>query len=258
MNKPSTKKLNYRVFGNGHPVVFLHGFLESMTMWKELELIGEWQYVFIDLPGHGDSALIGEVVSMKSMAFQVNEILDVLSIESCHLVAHSMGGYVALELLKITPRIEKLVMLNSNFWSDDKEKRLERERVASIVMKNKSLFIYEVIPNLFIDPVKKNEHVVQLINEANKMAADDIAKISIAMSQRIDNISLVKDRRESILIVQGEKDTVVPFSRMKKLADLYNLECVVIPETGHMIHIENAESLTKEIDHFFSSTSTVQ
>ena len=258
MNKSLSKRLNYRVFGNGYPVVFLHGFLESMTMWEDLKFEGKWQQIFIDLPGHGGSESMQGSVSMQSMAHAVNEVLDELEVESCHLVAHSMGGYVALELLKVTSRIEKLVLLNSNFWSDDMQKKLERERVAKVVMKNKSLFIYEVIPNLFIEPSDKNEHVVHLIHEAIKMKADDIAKISIGMSQRCDNTSLVNDKRKSILIIQGERDTVVPFSRMKKLVDLYCLECVVIPNAGHMIHIESPERLTKEIDNFLFSTLRVQ
>ena len=120
------------------------------------------------------------------------------------------------------------------------------------------MFIYEVIPNLFIEPSDKNEHVVHLIHEAIKMKADDIAKISIGMSQRCDNTSLVNNKRKSILIIQGERDTVVPISRMKKLVDLYCLECVVIPNAGHMIHIESPERLTKEIDNFLFSTLRVQ
>ena len=47
-------KLNYRVSGNGYPVVFLHGFLESVSMWDYIN-IQDVQSIFIDLPGHGKS-----------------------------------------------------------------------------------------------------------------------------------------------------------------------------------------------------------
>ena len=59
------------MFGNGYPVVFLHGFLESMTMWEDLKFEGIWQQVFIDLPGHGGSESMQGSVSMQSMKYSM-------------------------------------------------------------------------------------------------------------------------------------------------------------------------------------------
>ena len=51
-------RLNYSIFGNGYPVVFLHGFLESNSMWDYLSLENlNVQCVLIELPGHGKSIL---------------------------------------------------------------------------------------------------------------------------------------------------------------------------------------------------------
>mgnify|MGYP001099885555 CR=1 FL=1 len=50
--------LNFRVEGEGIAIVFLHGFLESISMWDYLTLHElQCKKIFIDLPGHGKSEL---------------------------------------------------------------------------------------------------------------------------------------------------------------------------------------------------------
>ena len=50
--------LSYSVVGNGNPVVFLHGFMESIAMLDYLKLEdAPFQSVLIDLSGHGNSPL---------------------------------------------------------------------------------------------------------------------------------------------------------------------------------------------------------
>jgi pimeloyl-ACP methyl ester carboxylesterase len=89
--------LNYRVFGNGHPVVFLHGFLEDVSMWEFLTSQQiPFQAICIDLPGHGLSQLTDDSPSLAFMADEVLKVLDFLKLSEFHIVGHSMGGYVAL------------------------------------------------------------------------------------------------------------------------------------------------------------------
>ena len=79
------------------------------------------------------------------MALQVLEILKELKITQFTLVGHSLGAYVGLELCHLAP-CQKLILLNSNCWSDDEQKRRDRLRVAEIVFKAKKHFIREAIP----------------------------------------------------------------------------------------------------------------
>jgi pimeloyl-ACP methyl ester carboxylesterase len=130
-----------RVFGSGPALVFIHGFLESSTMWDVLPLGKlKCQCIFIDLPGHGNSALENtpEEPSICWIAEQVISTLDLLGINSFSIVGHSMGAYVALEIKRIMPVCRKVVLLNSNFWADGEQKKKDRVRVASHPPKNLS------------------------------------------------------------------------------------------------------------------------
>ena len=53
----------YRVFGNGSPIVFLHGFLEDSNIWLDFiqPLKESHQIILIDLPCHGKSRFNGEI-----------------------------------------------------------------------------------------------------------------------------------------------------------------------------------------------------
>ena len=77
MGKKGRNKLNYRVSGNGHPVVFLHGFLESNTMWDYLNFKTKFKKICFDLPGHGNSPLdMEQPLTIRSMAKDVKIELD--------------------------------------------------------------------------------------------------------------------------------------------------------------------------------------
>lgn len=251
MPSKNQNKLNYRVFGNGYPVVFLHGFLESNTMWEYLQFSGGYQQIQFDLPGHGDSFILEDSsLTMQSMALKVKMALDQLGVKRYHLVGHSMGGYVGLELMKNDSRCQKMILLNSNFWTDNKKKKGDRIRIAKIVETNKELFIYEAIPNLFLDPEKHDLSVKELINEALEIDSKAIALSSLAMGIRNDFSDFVRLNAERIKIIQGANDPVVSCDRMITFKSENNIELSIIEDCGHMGHIEKGEKVVKEIESF--------
>jgi pimeloyl-ACP methyl ester carboxylesterase len=90
--------LSYRVFGNGNPVLLLHGFLEDAGMWDAFVSMNHTKTVLIDLNGHGQSKLDSNLNrSIKNMALQVMEIVTENNWQNAQIVGHSMGGYVGLE-----------------------------------------------------------------------------------------------------------------------------------------------------------------
>lgn len=245
MLKPSQNNLNYRVIGNGRPVVFLHGFLESMTMWEHLSFSNNIQQILIDLPGHGASDCNPEELSMASVAKDVKIILDDLDLQEYQIVGHSMGGYVGLELKKIDARCKKLILLHSNFWQDSLQKKNDRLRVSKVVRKNKKIFIYEAIPNLFLNPQKNDKEIKSLIDEAIQIDAEVIAKYSIAMSERNDNTLFIQENKEDVLIVQGAEDAIVSCQKMKVSISIVGMKMIEINDCGHMGHIEKPEEINR-------------
>ena len=240
--------LNHKQFGEGVTVVFLHGFLESISMWENLSLESiHFQSILIDLPGHGKSKNEDNspIPSMDYMANRVIDTLNQLGIKKYNVVGHSMGGYVALVLKKIDERCKKVVLLNSNFWEDSIEKQKDRVRVADIVFKNKNLFLKEAIPNLYNDQLKYKTEIAVLLKEALKMNSFSIAYASLAMSKRMDFTELISQKPTDFVIVQGEIDAIVPKLIMESKDVLQNVPYYLIKNTGHMSHFENPLEIKK-------------
>ena len=216
-----------------------------------LNLGRSFQCVFIDLPGHGASNLGTEALSMSSIAVSIRSLVLEMGIESYDVVGHSMGGYVALELKKIDPSCDKLVLLNSNFWEDSPLKKIDRQRVAELVQTKKDGFIATAIPNLFLKPAAWENDVASLIQEAKGIDADAIAQSSIAMSERTDNFEVVLDHQDEVLIIQGEFDAIVSAELMKERLMELHLELRMLP-SGHMAHIEHRDLVQEALLKFLT------
>ena len=244
-------QLYFYTKGVGKPVLFLHGFLESSEMWNELCLPENHRSIFIDLPGHGKSSSPESLCdTMEEMATAVSNVADQLELESFDVIGHSMGGYVALALKVIDPRCSNVMLINSNFWEDTLVKREDRVRVANIVKTNHSHFIYEVIPNLFINPEIHDSHVKALIKDALTMTPVGVASASMAMSKRLNQKNLLLENPENFTILQGEEDPVVDVNEMIDQLKGTKIKLLVMKLVGHMAHIEAPLALEGIIGDF--------
>ncbi len=240
------ESLFYRVSGNGNPVLFLHGFLEDATMWNgvmnALALTNLTCYA-IDLPGHGRSPLDETKCSMREMAKTIANFCTHYKIENPHVFGHSMGGYVGLELAQLMDI--KLTLVQSNFWADDAEKKKNRNRVISVVEKNKARFIDEAIPNLFASKNRAALHLVieKLKKSAKKMDERSIIACTKAMRDRFDNTAVL--HQQHVCIIQGEDDPVIPTKKLlNALEPLHeNYTLFILKSCGHMGIWESPKTL---------------
>lgn len=232
--------LHYQLQGEGPVWVFLHGFLESSSMWDALPLSElPITKLFIDLPGHGKSELQDLSPSIHTMALEVQKVLVHLDIRNFVVVGHSMGAYVGLELSQ-QPGFQKLILLNSNCWSDSEQKKQDRLRVAAIVQKAKYHFVREAIPNLFSNPESHPHFIKDLVKEANEMTPASIAFAALAMRERADFTAFVNDHPEQFIFIHGKRDRLVSVAELEakiKGPRIYLLE------SGHMAHVEASEEL---------------
>lgn len=243
-------KLNYQIRvplnDSTIPIVFIHGFLEDLSMWEHLDLEAlNRPIILVDIPGHGSSPLLDDhEPSINYFATEIFALFTKLGITTCSIVGHSMGGYVALELIQFDLQIERIVLLNSNFWSDSEDKQKDRVRVADIILKARDLFLAESIPNLFFKPEKFRSETSSLINRAKRVEAEGLAYASLAMRNRLDYTELVKLKAEMFTIIQGELDTIIPLDVMRNRTFGW-IEPFIVKDSAHMTHLESPVELMK-------------
>lgn len=222
--------------GKGKVVVFLHGFLEDKTIWKDFskELASSTiRVVTIDLLGHGETECLSYVHSMEEMAEAVEGVLHHLKIRKAYFVGHSLGGYVSLAYAENNPdNLRGLCMFHSTARADSAEKKKDRDRAIKVVKKNKALFINEAIPNLFNTQHKPFKRSIEQIKKiANRTSLQGVVAALEGMKIRLDREIILKFAPYPVLYIIGKHDNILPYQSLIDQAQL--------PEKGSYILLEN-------------------
>ena len=89
--------------GSGEPLLLIHPFMLSHDVWSDVvpTLAEEYDVVAATLPGHwGGPHVRRRDVSLDVFADGLEELLDDLGWETCHVAGNSIGGWLALELAR--------------------------------------------------------------------------------------------------------------------------------------------------------------
>ncbi|WP_205500541.1 alpha/beta fold hydrolase [Rufibacter psychrotolerans] len=105
-------ELNYKVLGQGHPLLILHGLFGTLDNWQTLgrEFSKTYQVYLIDLRNHGRSPH-SEEFSYQLMTDDLLEFVEQHQLQDIYLIGHSMGGKVAMNFaLQHPEKIAKLLV----------------------------------------------------------------------------------------------------------------------------------------------------
>lgn len=112
-------KVYYEIYGEGKPLVLLHGAFYTIAMnWGELipELSKNRKVIAIEMQGHGHSPFSDRALSITTLASDVEKVMDHLQIDSADVAGYSMGGSVAYQFAVQSPkRLKKLVIISSTY-----------------------------------------------------------------------------------------------------------------------------------------------
>lgn len=252
--KFDTTVVHYSISGHGPVMVWLHGYLESKNIWKNL--IGcfdeHFTNICIDLLGHGDSGILSDTHLPILQAQAVNEVLKNLGVNKCTLIGHSMGGYVALAYLEeFEMKVSGIVLMNSTCYSDSEEKKDIRKRAIRIVDDQKDVYIKLGVSNLFSKESKQNhkELIVHFVNEALKTSTLGIKAALRGMMLRPDRTHVLKNFNRKKLLISGKEDVLIDTIGSEKEATFTNSNFLQL-KGGHMSFLEDDESLIYNLLQF--------
>jgi pimeloyl-ACP methyl ester carboxylesterase len=228
-------------------LVLIHGFLENATMWRPL-LPATEQYpvrFMPDLPGHGSNS--NEFPpSLQKVSTQLwEEMLQQFPDNEFILIGHSMGGYIAAEIALSHPqKIKGLCFFHSTAQGDSVEKKANRQRAMDALAANKELYTGTMIRSLFanLDTPEMNDLVGELIHAAGKIRQSDIHHCLVAMRDRMDYQTKIKEAGFPVAYLLGDSDSRLPLSEMlPEINGLPHIKAKVLPNCGHMSQWEKPE-----------------
>jgi pimeloyl-ACP methyl ester carboxylesterase len=97
-------QLNYKQFGNGTPLIILHGLFGSLDNWQTLakQFAENFSVYIIDVRNHGKSPHTAEH-DYISIAEDLKEFMQQQNIDKAHFIGHSMGGKAVMQFSILYP-----------------------------------------------------------------------------------------------------------------------------------------------------------
>jgi 3-oxoadipate enol-lactonase len=233
--------------GEGEPVVFLHAFPLQAAMWDyQIDALdGSCRSIAIDLPGFGQSPPPADPggASMLGWADLVAGVLEQLGVTSATIVGASMGGYLAMAVLRHHPDlVEQLVLVGSRARSDDPQVAQRRSGQQDRLREGTEpeVLAKEIVEGLLSSGSMSRSDLVEYVHALAAGADPDgwIAALE-AMKDRPDSMLLLRQSDVRALVIVGELDRVTPIAEAMSLRSLLKGELVVVPNVGHLPNVED-------------------
>lgn len=247
------------VQGDGPALLFLHGFPLDRTMWRHIvaPLTG-WRRVAPDLRGMGLSDAPDGGYSMETYADDAIALLDVLGVERSVVCGLSMGGYVALELVRRHPdRVQALILSNTRAEGDSREGKAARDEMIQLVQREgPGALIEQLLPKLLAPSSQST--MPQLVEHVRTMATASppagLVGALRAMRDRPDATGLLPTIRVPTLVVAGSEDRLIPPDHGKRMADaIPGAQFTVIPDAGHLAPMEQPTATSRVFGEFLQA-----
>jgi len=264
-------KIHYYTYGSGSPLLFIHGHRSDSLRWENIILyLGKYFKVYSpDLPGFGKSAPLKEWHTMSRYASYLTSFCRKLKLNNFVLVGGSMGGIIALHLIKNQKVIvKKLILLGTPydrayFRIGKKTRRLIRLALKMAVKSKIATSIADLIIGTDfllsrllkrgLPPSAKREKIIKYEMRQWRVMP---AKIWMETLYDILNVNFSKDNFKTFiptLIVTSKNDHYLKIeptiAGLQKICP--NSQVVFLPFKRHVPQGEISLEQIKKLGHLF-------
>jgi pimeloyl-ACP methyl ester carboxylesterase len=167
------------------------------------------------------------------------------------LAGLSMGGYVALEIVRQAPeRVVKLAFLDTGARADTPERTEVRHRRIELAQSGSFDEASELMFPLLVHRERRADAklraVVQLM--AQETGAEAFVRQQRAIMNRLDSRPSLAAIRCPTLVLVGDGDELTPPLLSREMAAVITgARLVVVPGSGHLSTLERPEAVTKAL-----------
>ncbi|MFH1462453.1 MAG: alpha/beta hydrolase [bacterium] len=243
-------RVNYRVAGEGQPVLILHGWGGSSDSWVKVQeiLAGQgYKVICPDLPGFGRTVPPSSPWSVKDYTDFIVDFLKELEVDRFFLFGHSFGGRISIKFASQYPeRLKSLILCDS---AGIKPKLGHKTNIIYWIAKiGNALFspkhlarLKDTARNIFYVFLRNKDYV-----RANGVMKETIKKV--LDEDLLPNLSKINTKT---LIVWGEIDRMVPLKYAYIFKEnIKDSRLEVLPKIGHSPHLEVSEKLSEIVLKF--------
>jgi pyruvate dehydrogenase E2 component (dihydrolipoamide acetyltransferase) len=236
-------RVRYARRGEGdEAVLLLHGFGGDLDNWLfNIDPLAEQATVYaLDLPGHGQSEKHIADPSVAGLADAALAFLDALAIDQAHLVGHSLGGAVAIELARRPGgRARSLSLIASAGLGPE----INADYIGGFVSAASRRELKPVVEQLFADPSLVTRQLVDDLLKYKRLdgvaeALGSLAKGAFAGgTQQALLADALAEAGLPTLVLWGKEDRIIPAAHAEVAK---GARIVILEEAGHMVQMEAA------------------
>ena len=256
-------ELNYKSFGEGFPIIILHGLLGSLDNWQSIAkkladptLSHKPYCVYIlDQRNHGKSPHTA-AIDYTLLTADLHDFFTQHQLKKAHVIGHSMGGKVAMNFALLYPQmVEKLVVVDiTPATYNDKHNSVFTALFAVDVTKATAR---EYVENTLRQKLENDETTVQFLMKGLSRADEgfewkfNLDALHTNYNRIAASIHSANPYLGKTLFVKGAKSSYINSTNYSTIVDLFpNHELAEIADAGHWVHAEKPIEFLKEVIQF--------
>ena len=257
--------LSYTVRGAGPPVLLIQGVGVQGDAWMPQidDLAADFTCVTFDNRGMGRSQPAAVAITVEQMARDALAILDAAGLASAHVVGHSLGGVVALQLaITARDRVRSLALLctfSGGKTAAPPTPRMiwlgARTRIGTRRMRRHAFLQLVMPPGRIADAEQLAESVAELFGHDLADQPPIVAEQLRALRQADLSPRLGELPHCPVLVMTGHHDPIGPPSAGRALAAaIRDARYVEVPDASHGLPISHAALTNRTLREHFGRT----
>lgn len=255
--------LYYKEYGQGSPIVILHGLYGSSDNWVTIarKFALDFRVIIPDQRNHGHSFHDDEM-NFNVLTNDLLEFTKELNLQKFHIIGHSLGGKVAANFVQFnSEKVDKLIMVDvSPYHTKPSKKIIKFHQLVINVLAEldypsfsfrqalKQELLSKLFSPLLVDFLMKNFYLnshkkfESLINIPAIQKNIDVILGEVTIKNKVLNHSLIMKGGDS------EYFNIDDFDNIK--TKFPNIGLSVIDNTTHWLHAEKPNEFYKITDSF--------
>lgn len=248
-------------------VLMLHGFMGDRRVFSHLleNLKKSCNPITVDLLGHGKSDKPTDPASYneEQLVKHILSLIHKIDRSPLFLYGYSMGGRLALKTVQQAPDLIKgLILESTNPGILSEEKRAERRKTdrqrGSSIKENFYVFLkeWEALP-LFASPNDVGSELAKFCNQIHTEQDPEAMAAAISGFSPGSMKTVTKENQNyynPVLLIAGSEDQKY-VAINKEMEQLFPKATLKILKAGHRVHLDNPNTIGKEINSFIEQNS---
>lgn len=222
------------------PLVLLPGLLLDARLWRHQ----------ITALGASARISVGDTTRAETMVGIADRVLDEAP-ERFALAGLSMGGYVALEIMRRAPeRVSRLALLDTSARPDGDDRRQRREDLLRLAARGRFQGVTPRLIPFYLHPDNLEDATItdSVMEMSQSLGRDVFLRQTRAIMARGDYRGRLAAIACPTLVLCGREDQVTPPDHSIEMANaIPRADLVVLGHCGHLAPLERPEAVTAQL-----------